>query len=366
MDFGLWTLDLGVGPWTLDLGLWTLDFGFRQLQWLTRMEHLRYLFFNDARRLRSGWRLGVFVIAFMALLFVVTVGLRLVYSLAVSLVPAIRPPARVTELVFHVIILVGSLGAGYICVRLLEGLPWRSLGLTWHSRWFRDLLIGSAIGIASLALAAAIAFAGGGLRFSFSSAGMMSVAITLIVSAAMFVVAALAEEALCRGYPLQTFVRARLIWLGVAITSLAFAAGHLQNPNAGAMLAFVNTALAGVWLAVAYLRTRSLWFPLGVHWAWNWALGSLFGLPVSGITRIAPHPLLVGTDLGPAWLTGGSYGIEGGLAGTIVLVISTIFVWKTALVSATPELKEMTSHENPAVTTGSLTAQTENGIQASS
>ncbi len=83
------------------------------------------------------------------------------------------------------------------------------------------------------------------------------------MSAGLFIVAGLAEEALCRGYPLQTFVRARLFWLGTLITSVAFAAGHLKNPNAGAWLAFVNTALAGVWLAVAYLRTRSLWFPLG-------------------------------------------------------------------------------------------------------
>jgi hypothetical protein len=84
-----------------------------------------------------------------------------------------------------------------------------------------------------------------------------------------------------------------------------------------------------------------------VHWAWNWALGSLFGLPVSGITKIAPYPILVGSDLGPAWLTGAAYGIEGGVACTIALMISTIFIWKTGLVSATPELIRMTSNENP-------------------
>jgi hypothetical protein len=110
---------------------------------------------------------------------------------------------------------------------------------------------------------------------------------------------------------------------------------------------FLNTALAGVWLAAAYLRTRSLWFPLGVHWAWNWAMASLLGLPVSGITDLAPHSLLHGTDLGPAWLTGGTYGPEGGAACTIALIVSMLFVWRTRLVSATPELLELTSHENP-------------------
>jgi hypothetical protein len=122
---------------------------------------------------------------------------------------------------------------------------------------------------------------------------------------------------------------------------------HLKNPNVVAGFTFVNTALAGVWLAVAYLKTRSLWFPLGIHWAWNWAMASVFGLPVSGITELASNSLLHGIDLGPAWLTGGSYGPEGGLACTIALIVSTIFIWRTRLVSASPEMRLLTSQENP-------------------
>lgn len=314
-----------------------------QLQCVAHMQFLNYLLLNNAGRLRSGWRLGVFVGVFVVLMFAITGGVRLGYALALYFAPAIRLPEHVADLVFRLILLTASLVAGYICARLLEGLPWRSLGLTLHAHWLRDLIVGSALGVATLALATAVAFFSGGLRFALFSAGIRSVLITLVFTAGLFIVAALAEEALSRGYPLQTFVRARLAWLGILITSVAFGAGHLMNPNAGAMLAFVNTALAGVWLAVAYLRTRSLWFPLGVHWAWNWALGSLFGLPVSGITKIAPHPVLVGSDLGPAWLTGGSYGIEGGVACTVAVVVSTIFIWRTGLVSSTDDLKKLTS-----------------------
>jgi hypothetical protein len=50
-------------------------------------------------------------------------------------------------------------------------------------------------------------------------------------------------------------------------------------------------------------------------------------------------------DIGPAWLTGGSYGIEGGLACTLALVISTLFIWRTRLVRATPEMKSLTDDE---------------------
>jgi hypothetical protein len=169
---------------------------------------------------------------------------------------------------------------------------------------------------------------------------------SLLVSAALFICAALAEEALFRGYVLQTLTRANLAWVGVLLTSVPFAAAHLSNPHS-VLLASLNTGLAGVWLAAAYLRTRSLWFPLGVHWAWNWALGSLFGLPVSGMTTLVKNPLLHGSDLGPAWLTGGSYGIEGGVACTVALIASTIFIWKTRLVNATAEQLRLTSVENP-------------------
>jgi membrane protease YdiL (CAAX protease family) len=255
--------------------------------------------------------------------------------------------------VFRLILLLPALAAGFICNRWLEGLPWRALGLWFHSGWWRDLIVGSLIGIASLAVAAGIATAGRGLSFTVSGRDvLLRVGQTLIFSALLFILAALAEEALFRGYPLQTLTRARLAWLAVFLTSVPFAAVHLQNPNVAAGFTFINTALAGVWLAVAYLRTRSLWFPLGVHWAWNWALGSLFGLPVSGITDLAPYPLLHGTDLGPAWLTGGSYGIEGGLACTITLIVSTLFIWRTRLVQGTDEMKQLTSQENPSESRG--------------
>jgi len=130
------------------------------------------------------------------------------------------------------------------------------------------------------------------------------------------------------------------------LTSLPFGLAHLWNPNVAAGITFVNTVIAGVWLALAYLKTRSLWFPLGVHWGWNWALGWVFGLPISGL-NVVSNTLLTGHDLGPAWLTGGTYGIEGGIAGTVALVVSTLFIWRTRLVSPTPELLKLTSEENP-------------------
>ncbi|MBA2339393.1 MAG: CPBP family intramembrane metalloprotease, partial [Pyrinomonadaceae bacterium] len=122
---------------------------------------------------------------------------------------------------------------------------------------------------------------------------------------------------------------------------------HLDNPNVARGFTFLNTMLAGLWLAVGFLRTRSLWFPLGLHWSWNWTMGAVLGLPVSGITQLTPQPFLRATDYGPVWLTGGAYGIEGGLACTLALLLSTLFVWRIKLINATPEMRSFTDHEIP-------------------
>jgi membrane protease YdiL (CAAX protease family) len=314
----------------------------------TKSMNIKQVFINSAGRLRSGWRVLIFVLLFAILMIAMGLIAQKASQLTIQLVPSRGVAHFLENFIARIVLLLGALAASYACTRGLEGLPWRALGVSLHTAWLRDLLVGSVIGVLSLAFATAIATVGGGLSFTISGRGaFLQVGQTLVFSALLFIIAALAEEALFRGYPLQTLTRANLAWLAVLLTSVPFAAVHLRNPNVAAGFTFINTALAGVWLAVAYLRTRSLWFPLGVHWAWNWALGSLFGLPVSGITDLAPHPLLHGTDLGPAWLTGGSYGIEGGLACTITLLASTLFIWRTRLVSATPEMKLLTSQENP-------------------
>jgi uncharacterized protein len=303
------------------------------------------IFINEFGRLRSGWRLLIFAITFIVASFLLATAFRVAYAVVIAAAPALPHAKFAGEVVFRAGLLAAALAAGFLCVRLFEGLPWRSLGLTFHAGWLRDLVIGSAIGFASLVVAVAIAWRG--LSFSFSTVGFRSIYTSMIGSAVLLFVAALSEEAMFRGYGLQTLSRAKLAWLGVLLTSVPFGLVHLSNPNVVPGVTFANTALAGIWLAVAYLRTRSLWLPLGVHWSWNWALGWFFGLPISGINLVS-HPLLQAEDSGPKWLTGGSYGIEGGIACTISLIIFTIFLWRTSWVSATPELKQMTSEENPA------------------
>ena len=318
---------------------------------------MRAILFNEYGRLRSGWRVLLFVVLVLGSSFVFVTALRAAYAALHNITPRPSYAGAIFELIFRFTLILSALGAGYVLARYVEGLPFRSLGLTFHDGWLRDFLLGCVVAFGTLVLAVVISVAAGSLRFSFNAAdAIFALTRSFIGSGILLFIAALAEEALFRGYALQTLARAGYSWLGVVLTLVFFAWGHLDNPNVVPQFTFVNTALAGLWFAIAYLRTRSLWLPLGLHLAWNWALAWFFGLPVSGL-KLASHPLLVANDAGPFWLTGGTYGMEGGLACTIAFAVSTLVIWLMPGLKATPELKKLTSEENPAVGSPVLTKQ---------
>ena len=285
--------------------------------------------------LRSGWRAAFFGVAFLvcARLFEAAAS---VITRAFGGLPTGFWGDVLPFLIGGIVLFSSATFVGWGCGAIFEELPFCALGWWPHRGWLKNVAIGSLLGSASLLLAGLFTTITRGIKFTFNSSAGSTIGRTAIVSLIIFVIAGAAEESLFRGYVLQTFTRAKLAWIGILLTSVPFAAAHLANPNVSRGFTFVNTAVAGVWLAAAYLRTRSLWFPLGLHWAWNWTQASLLGLPVSGIQRIAPAPLLHAMNAGPDWLTGGAYGIEGGAACTIALVISTAVIWKMKFLSKAP------------------------------
>lgn len=306
------------------------------------------IFYNEAGRLRSVWRLVVFLFAACVAYAALIIAARFVPAFFVS---------RETYLwlldesgwgwvIQSVVIFIPAALVGWLCAYGLEDLPWRSLGWGLHHGWARDLLFGTVLGGVAVVLAALVGMAAGGARISLAEFGS-GVVRTLVVSGVIFMLGAAAEEMLFRGYALQTLMRSWPLWVALIPASVFFALVHLDNPKVARGFTFVNTVLAGVWLGVAYWKTRSLWFPLGLHFGWNWVQGAVLGSPVSGITSITPNPLLRFADAGPAWIGGGDYGIEGGAACTLALVVTTLFLWRTRLLKAGPELKHFTDRENP-------------------
>jgi membrane protease YdiL (CAAX protease family) len=138
--------------------------------------------------------------------------------------------------------------------------------------------------------------------------------------------AALGEELLFRGVPLVLLAAASGRGTALVAVAVAFALAHLTNPNVTG-LALGNIALAGILLGLAFYAPGGLWTAAGVHLGWNGLLACL-DTPVSGVPfRI---PLLDYRAGGPAWLTGGAFGPEGGLAATMGLTVAIVLARRWA------------------------------------
>jgi membrane protease YdiL (CAAX protease family) len=136
--------------------------------------------------------------------------------------------------------------------------------------------------------------------------------------------AAIHEELLFRGYLFQK-LRAWHRLVAIAAGSIVFGALHTNNFGVTA-LSVVNIIIAGVLLALAYELFERLWFPIGLHLAWNLATGPILGYSVSGYDGEASVFRTVGG--GPSWLTGGSFGLEGSIwVGVVELAAVAAMLW---------------------------------------
>ncbi len=308
---------------------------------------LHAAFYNNSGRLRSGWRFAMFLLMFIFASLVLSVVMQ---GISAALNAEFAGGSGVFLLVSSILSLAAALAVGWLAGRFFEGLPFRALGASFTSGWAQNLVLGLLIGGATITLAVAIAFIGGNFRLKMNSAPAAAIADTAVRSLVIFAAAAAFEEALFRGYILQTFSRAGLAWFAIAMTSAFFGVVHLGNPNAG-IISTANTVLAGVWFGVAYLKTRDLWFPFALHFVWNWMQGSVFGIEVSGLTEIVREPLFREADAGPVWLTGGDYGIEGGIACTIAIAASIAAIHFIPWTKADAELLAMSGPEFDRVNT---------------
>jgi len=134
------------------------------------------------------------------------------------------------------------------------------------------------------------------------------------------------EELLIRGILFRIMEESLGTWLAMAISALIFGALHLINPNATLWGAAAIAIEAGIPLAAAFVSSRRLWIPIGIHFAWNFTQGSIFSVAVSGGEV---QGLLKATLSGPVWLSGGAFGAE---ASVLVVVISLgvgiYFLWR--------------------------------------
>lgn len=161
-----------------------------------------------------------------------------------------------------------------------------------------------------------IAFLGG---YHVHGTGSVSSAVGLL---GFMAAAAVTEELLFRGV-VQRILEERVgTWISLSFTSVIFGAMHLLNPHASLWGAVVIALTAGTMLGAAYLATRKLWLPIGIHFGWNFAASGIFSTEVSG--NGTPQGILDASTSGPVLLSGGDFGPEASLYTLVFALLTTV------------------------------------------
>ena len=298
-------------------------------------------FLHEDGRLRAGWRLLFFAFVFIILL----VPLQWSASSFVRETPSLSPIFK--SLLFVIAFSSAVFFSTWMMMRLFDRQPFSSVGFKRFSAW-SDSVRGIALGAGLAALTAMGEWATGSIHFESSNVDGWIAVNSLAGITCIFVLSALNEEMLFRGYPFQRLIEGTSGWAALVLSSLLFGVMHWRNPHA-TIFSVSNTILAGVLISVGYLKTRALWLPLGFHFAWNWSLFAM-GLPVSGmeIGRIRWRAIPVD---GLVWLSGGDYGPEGGAIATVALSAGVMILWCMRFTREAGNLSEVESIMNTDETT---------------
>jgi membrane protease YdiL (CAAX protease family) len=295
--------------------------------------------------MRSGWRAAAYLGAFV-LLGQLLVGGALGVALALFLLltrKRLEPEELQAMLERYELGLIAALvtlplllAMSWLFMRFLDRRTFRSLGFWWDRKAVTDLLVGLAMGAGLVVLICAACLFGGWCAFAgrsgaTSGSGLVPMLLFTFVGLAA---AALNEEIVFRGYVQRNLEEGLGAVHSIAVASILFALVHALNPNV-TLAAMVNLFLAGVLLGLVYLRFRSIWAVWAMHFAWNFTMGPVLGVPVSGLRTASLFRVELADPAvldSPDWwvMTGGPFGFEGGLASTLVMVLVTglLLLWR--------------------------------------
>jgi membrane protease YdiL (CAAX protease family) len=182
----------------------------------------------------------------------------------------------------------------------------------------RNFWVGAGWGLGGITLLLVILYFAHAFSFGYPVLQGERIAKFAIFWAGFFLLVALSEEFLFRGYSLFTLTQGIGFWPAAVVLSIAFGAIHIQN-SGEAWIGVVAAGAIGFFFCLTLRRTGDLWFALGFHAAWDWGETYLYSVPDSGM--VSPGHLMHSSFQGPTWLTGGPVGPEGSVLLFVVMAV---------------------------------------------
>ncbi len=276
---------------------------------------MNILFNTEENRFRAGVRITVFILLFI--LFVI-------------------PSSLVDQRWVSYLLL--SLGCFFVAFLAIKGLDKRNLsdiGLLVNKQWFIELGLGILLAFIAQTFIFSTEVGFGWLEingFGWERTGSEYWLRSFAGYFLMMLSVGFYEELLFRGYPLINLTEGftvgnitpeKAAWFASILTSVLFGVAHASNPNANFISTF-NIVLAGLMLSVPILLTGRLAFSIGIHFSWNWVMGGIYGLPVSGLD--GRRSLLQTIETGPDFWTGGRFGPEAGMLGILAMLLILVLI----------------------------------------
>lgn len=208
-----------------------------------------------------------------------------------------------------------------IYVKFVEKRSLHSMGFV-KEHAVTDYLLGMIIAFAMFSACVGLCVASGAM--TFGGYVLNGKYLTLALLFLGFIVQGASEETVCRGFMMTSFGSKGGAFAGMLFNSLVFGSLHLLN-NGLTALSMVNLILFGVFMSFLVLKLSSIWMACAIHTVWNFVQGNFYGILVSG-GSFGASVFRFNSVEGKELLNGGAFGMEGGLATTIILTISIIVV----------------------------------------
>ncbi|MGI9140550.1 MAG: CPBP family intramembrane glutamic endopeptidase [Gemmatimonadaceae bacterium] len=274
----------------------------------------REILFSGDGSLRAVWRGALFIAACVVALLVASVAAASFHSAAAMF--------GLRVVVHPIVYPLGFLAAHYFVLRKVDHKEWSYVWLGRGAARPSKLAWGVVLGSLAVAIPAALLLGTQQLQVVTAPDGGWWG--TALLAAVVLLPSAFAEELFARGYILALIREAAGWKVALAATSIGFGLLHIANPGANWQSLSV-VMLAGFFLGAIVLVTGSLYAATLAHFAWNWFIAAVLHMPVSGIP-VAGSPDYRVVETGPDWLTGGSWGPEGGLAAAFGLSMGLIYL----------------------------------------
>ena len=206
-------------------------------------------------------------------------------------------------------------------VKVIEKRSFSSIGFN-KNNWLKKYSLGFLIGLAMMSIIVLILFPFGYITVEknpIQPVGISAIASVLVILFGWIIQGA-TEEIVTRGWLLNVLSTKYNIGVGLLISSTLFGLMHLTNPNVN-YIAVINIILVGLFYGLYVIKTNDLWAVCGMHSAWNFAQGNIFGFKVSGLD-VSVGSLIDLNLVGSDFVTGGIFGPEAGITATFILLAS--------------------------------------------